>query len=290
VYATAQPLAVLDGGDVRRHTFVAVEGIAPEFAFDAATIGTIWAGDCEVRSDQDVRYVRCVPDRISTFQVEKDGRILEFAVFPKPFALRAWRIETDAGEHLVFSDGAVLPRDGVVEVHSTGSNVAELSVYPRLSRQPRLRIGEIHAANPVHPSLSAFTVQVPKAPLGEDVHVQRVGRDRLTLDVESLPLSGTLDDVYLDIDYVGDTGMAFVDGRLVDDHFYYGPSWKIGLKRFEAELERKGMYFFFRPMPDHPPYLADLPAEAVPQFDEGEPRVRIGPVRVVPEYKAVLAF
>lgn len=288
VYATAQPLAVLAGTDVRRHTYVAVERIAPEFAFDAASVGAIRADDCEVRSEGDVRYVRCGPDRVSTFRVEDDGGTLEFAVFPKSLALGAWRLETGAGQHLVFSESAVLPRDGVVEVHSTGSNVAELSVYPRLSRLPRLRVGEIRGVDPVHPSLSAFTVEVPAVPL--DVDVQRVAHNRLTLDVESLPLSGTLHDVYLDIDYAGDTGMAFIDGRLVDDHYYYGPSWRIGLKRFDAELEREGMYFFFRPMPRDPHYLPDLPAEAVPEFEDGEPRVRIGPIRVIPEYEAVLAF
>lgn len=288
VYATAQPLAILRGGTNPRHTFTALEGVAPEFAFDTSSLDAARGGDCEVRSEAGTTYVGCAADQISTFQVEKDGRVTEFAVFPKSLALQAWRLHTGAEERLVFSEASVIPRDGLIEVHGVGSNVAALSTYPRLARVPRLRAGEIRATTPPHPSLSAFAVEVPAPPL--DVRVQRVGEDRLTLEVDSVGLDGPLNDVRVEIDYTGDTGMAFIDGRLVDDHFYHGAPWTIGLKRFMPELEREGMYFFFRSMPPDAPFLADLPQEAVPDFGDRRAVLEIDGVEVVPEYEALLAF
>lgn len=79
-------------------------------------------------------------------------------------------------------------------------------------------------------------------------------------------------------------------GRLVDDHFYLGPPWTIGLKRFLPAVEREGMYFYFRPMPDNPPDLADIPADVVPEFGDSRSLVRIHDVEVVLEYEAILAF
>ena len=39
-------------------------------------------------------------------------------------------------------------------------------------------------------------------------------------------------DLVLSIDYLGDVGQAYLDGRLVSDHFANGLPWEIGLKRF----------------------------------------------------------
>src|SRR5262249_36504307 len=43
--ATAQPLATLSDGDRTHYTFVAIDGIAPEFVFDSKTVGHFDAGD-----------------------------------------------------------------------------------------------------------------------------------------------------------------------------------------------------------------------------------------------------
>ena len=46
-------------------------------------------------------------------------------------------------------------------------------------------------------------------------------------------------DVILSIDYDGDVGHAFIDGRLIADNFCNGTPWEIGLGRLRPLVEQK---------------------------------------------------
>ena len=84
--------------------------------------------------------------------------------------------------------------------------------------------------------------------------------------------------------------MAFIKGHLVDDHFYFGQPWRIGLKRFLPQLAEDEMYISFRPLAKDAPFIPDLPASAVPDFSKQNEVLHINHVRVAPEYKAELTF
>ena len=96
--------------------------------------------------------------------------------------------------------------------------------------------------------------------------------------------------MFLEIDYTGDVGLAFMNGQMVDDNFYFGQPWRIGLKRFFPQLSEAGMYFSFRPLSKDAPFLSDLPAKAVPDFSKQQEVLRLNHVNVVPEYRAVVEF
>jgi hypothetical protein len=64
----------------------------------------------------------------------------------------------------------------------------------------------------------------------------------------SQPIPEGVGEVFLRVDYDGDTGMAFIDGRLVADHFNNGSPWTIGLKRFQQQLLAGEMCLVFRPV------------------------------------------
>jgi hypothetical protein len=55
--------------------------------------------------------------------------------------------------------------------------------------------------------------------------------------------------VILKINYVGDVARAYIGERLIDDDFYYGHPWEIGLKRFAPEVLEKGITIKILPMP-----------------------------------------
>jgi len=60
-------------------------------------------------------------------------------------------------------------------------------------------------------------------------------------------LPADLSEAFLQVDYEGDTGMAFIDGRLVADNFNNGLPWIIGLKRFESQLQGGELCLVFSP-------------------------------------------
>jgi len=58
----------------------------------------------------------------------------------------------------------------------------------------------------------------------------------------------SLTELYLKVDYFGDIGWAFINGRLIHDNFYNGDSWYIGLKSFAEELKRNNLYLYISPI------------------------------------------
>jgi len=46
-------------------------------------------------------------------------------------------------------------------------------------------------------------------------------------------------DVFLHIDYAGDSAKAFLNGELIADHFYTGEPWQIGLRTFDFPSKLK---------------------------------------------------
>jgi hypothetical protein len=58
-----------------------------------------------------------------------------------------------------------------------------------------------------------------------------------------------LHDLWLRIRYEGDTGMAFVNGRMVHDHFNNGTPWEIGLRDFLPAIGEAGMVLRIVPKP-----------------------------------------
>ena len=83
--------------------------------------------------------------------------------------------------------------------------------------------------------------------------------------------------------------MAFMKGQLVQDEFYHGQPWTIGLKRYYQDLQTDPLTFYFRPLRPNAPFLSDLPPGSLPDF-KGKPVVTIGDVDVVPQYKISIRF
>ena len=95
---------------------------------------------------------------------------------------------------------------------------------------------------------------------------------------------------FLQVNYVGDVALAFMKGVLVQDEFYHGEPWTIGLKRYHNDfVEGNDMTFYFRPINYNAPFLRDLPKEAILDFSNG-PVVKIKDVTIVPEYKIDIKF
>ena len=77
-----------------------------------------------------------------------------------------------------------------------------------------------------------------------------------------------------------------LDGRLLDDDFYNGRTWEIGLKRFLPESFGKNFEISVLPLPHAAPIYLDARAwEAM--NTEGQTAKVLG-VEVLPEYEAVL--
>lgn len=93
----------------------------------------------------------------------------------------------------------------------------------------------------------------------------------------------SLSDAFLRISYTGDAARLYAGRRLLDDDFYKGTVWEVGLKRFLGDVAGSSLELKIQPLrKDAPIYL---PAGAWPDFG---PRTFVGTVRQIeisPEYE-----
>ena len=78
----------------------------------------------------------------------------------------------------------------------------------------------------------------------------QVGIGRYAVDIPSEVLSGHKQ-VLLRVNYVGDIGHAFVNGRMISDNFANGAPWDIRLDSEADALERHPLTIYITPIKEH---------------------------------------
>jgi beta-galactosidase len=145
---------------------------------------------------------------------------------------------------------------------------------------PELTVHKIKAAAPAR--------QVPIGPQGVAQAPDESDFDSAEQWEVRLP-AGALDGpfkTFLQVDYAGDAARAYIGDRLVDDDFYYGRTWTIGLNRFAPEVLERGLVLKFLPLrKDSPIYL---PPERWPKFGEKEAVLEIRNIQVIYHYAAAI--
>ena len=252
-YATAQLLTKIDDGGVDHYFFFAPTGMATEYVFDRATV-------------RGKNKFAPVAGFKSTFTVKTaSGKTVKVTTLTRQQALNALKVNGK----LLIADATVLPKADGADLLCLGKNTVDYIVYP--SKQ---------GFKPQTATVKAVTPQF---------EVKKAGPRRMSVTVGGDLQSPTVQEYFLRINYVGDVAMAFMKGQLVQDEFYHGEPWTIGLKRYYSDLQTDPLTFYFRPLQWNAPFLRDLPKSAVPDFKDG-PVVDIKDVEIVPEYKLNIKF
>ena len=162
--------------------------------------------------------------------------------------------------------------------------ITDATVLPAADGATLLSLGNHQVSYVVYPSKQGFKAQTASVtPVAPQFEVKKAGPRRMSVSVTQQAAS-QVQEYFLRINYVGDVAMAFMKGQLVQDEFYHGEPWTIGLKRYAEDLKTDPLTFYFRPLRKNAPFLGDLPKQAVPDFTNG-PVVDIKNVEVIPEYK-----
>jgi hypothetical protein len=208
------------------------------------------------------RTFRPVPGLKSTFTYKG----IKVTTLTRQQALNALKVNGK----LLIADATVLPREDGADLLCLGRNTVNYVVYP--SKQ----------------GFKEQTVSVE--PVTPQFEVKKAGPRRMSVSVNTeVGGEAAVQEYFLRVNYVGDVAMAFMKGQLVQDEFYHGEPWTIGLKRYYNDLKTAPLTFYFRPLHANAPFLSDLPHEAVPDFKNG-PVVDIKDVEVIPEYKFNIKF
>jgi hypothetical protein len=260
-YATVQPLAISRTNGKRHYFFFAHEGIPAEYAFD----------------NKKVRKV--APGLTGSFVMkDTDGTEILITTLTRKQALafNQWEDNyciTDATFIRNHSDITLQARENVFACVLPATAKPVFGRYKPVIKKSGL--------------FTEYTVTVPATEI--EFEVKEISKQRYTFNMKNSAFTDPLSDIILDIDYVGDNAVAFIDGRMINDNLYYGNNWQIGLKQYANELDEKGMYFYFRPMYKNASYLIDFEKDKIPVF-EGKTVCRVNGIKVIPEYKINLTL
>jgi hypothetical protein len=94
-----------------------------------------------------------------------------------------------------------------------------------------------------------------------------------------------LSDALLELDYSGDIGRLKSAGDLLDDDFYNGLPWQVGLRRFGTDVLSHALTLEVLPMPAVAPIYLDRPARAALRQARQHPEL----IRatIVPVYESI---
>jgi beta-galactosidase len=276
--ATVQPLSVLHYEGKTHHVFFSIDGLAPELVFDSGTVTD--AENCQFTKADGATIVSGSTDRSFAFKI--DGKPV--LVIPRSLALQA----TPLGDgHLAFAKGMITSDGGKLTLLSVGETSVDLHVYPALAGVPAVTGATVEKTTPLVGSLSSFRLGF--MPVDYSVKWRKIATRRYAASFDTD--LGSLNELYMRVNFVGDSGMAFIGGEMIDDKLYSARPWEIGLKRFLPRLlkEKKEMVFVIQPMRKGAPYLIDIPAERTPTFAEGQKSyIKVDGVSFTPEYRATL--
>ena len=251
-YATAQPLMKIQDEGTDHYFFFAPVGMTTEYHFDSQTV-------------TGKSHFKPVPGLKSTFAIKThEGKTVRVTTLTRQQALNALKVHGK----LLIADATVLPRPDGADLLCLGNNTVDYIVYP--SRQK------------FKPQTATVT------PVTPPYEVKKAGPRRMSVQVSPLD-TPQVQEYFLQVNYIGDVAMAFMKGQLVQDEFYHGEPWTIGLKRFHDDLATAPLTFYFRPLRPDAPFLRDLPPSALPDLTSGSV-VAIQDVSVIPEYKINIQF
>jgi hypothetical protein len=196
IYATAQPICKIDDGNIRTLFFAETPGVKAEFVFDPKTL----AGGASSRTD----FENVKPGRKPAIQMQTpSGTEIRIVLLNEADSLALWK---DAAGRAIFEK---TPKTSTVKVKT------ELL-------QPAGPLREI--------PFSTGRAQIAIAPTDADFTNAAVWKIKLpaNLDLILNPI--------LRIHYMGDVARLTLNGKLIDDNFYSGRTFDLGLNRYAPEI------------------------------------------------------
>lgn len=316
-YATAQPFAKIEDGKLAYYFFTPSAGIAPQFVFAARTIKSVDSKAGVVSRHEDRVYVdRLSPSTSVAIGVQtRAGKTVHIVLLSQEQAEHSWKVLINQQEHMFITPADVFVDGENVHLRSRDVNALSFSVFPEAvehlactvplqrsgkdgvfvsytasveARQVAVSVEKARDATPASPVKMGKSLESRPAPVAtapDDADFNKAGVWRLTLPKGVLE---GLSDIFLEIHYAGDVARLYEGTRLLDDNFFNGTTWEVGLKRFAPEVSAEGVELKVLPLrKDAPIYL---PKAAWLEFKGRAEIAEVKTVTVSPEYEVRLTI
>ncbi len=279
VYATTQLLTQIADGETNSYFFFAPSGMQSEYAFATASYESLSVKGGEVIKDGEYSYVTITPGLDAVIKLTThDGQSIRIFTLTRQQAEQATLQCVDQKEHLLISAATLVMEGDQLFAYSLKQEKVDILIYPPIDSD--LNIEQSY--------FSRYITSVPKVDL--PFQQETIAEGKVVLRFPDNILNN-VHNVLLHIDYVGDIGQAYIDGKLVHDNFYNGTGWEIGLRHLEQKRGTKDLLIMIVPIekqlgtqryvPTGMAFRPDLDAEHIAHIDQ---------ITLVPEYKIPISF
>lgn len=249
-HATAQPIGRLFDGEAETVVFFEVPGLASEFVFDAAGVTVEHASGSVGVEAGVVRIGDVRPSRDRAIRLRAaDGRRLDVLLLDDATSRSLWKVRLGGRERLVLCDATVMEDGEGLQVETDREGEVVLEVFPPpvsleaggrriASREagvfgrfvvpvdrpalPQVTVEQVQEAGPLR-AIAMGHAKVAEAPGDGDFASAAAWSIRFDEPVEA----GR--DLLLRIEYVGDVARVRHGGTLLDDSFYSGRCFDVGV-------------------------------------------------------------
>jgi len=282
-YATAQLLTKLENKNDHIYIFFTIDGIQPELSINTTSDFTYKATHCKINKNIDHVVFEFSADQAGQLTINKHIKLL---MVNREKAMQAWKAVIEGNDYMIFSDAAVLQNKNSFEAISRCKHLIEFEIYPKLNMGATASLGRITKISTDESVFSHYKIALPKVEIVPEIIKITDNKYKILLP----KMDKNLNDIFLNIDYTGDSGMSFINGQLVADHLFYGKKWDIGLKRFLDSTIADEMVLYFRPLYKDAPFYQDFVSDIIPDFKNTSKFFNLNDIQFIPEYKVMIQF
>ncbi len=320
-YATAQLMTRLPTPAVSTYVFVQTPDVPADFAIDHGSRLSISShGSIRKELKGDVLLLHNLePNLASPLLIRQpNGRSVRLVLLTQQQAEDAWKVRIAGQNRILFTSADFFADDSHINLRSLREPTFRFELFPGvdsgqdLSANAAMRkfaygdglreyTAELPAASPtlvavqikaagsvepisVGPALSWRPHGVASVP-AETVFQSAAAQWKLQID---WPRQKDVSDLFLTVDYQGDIARLFSGDVLLDDDFYNGETWQVGLRRYRTGGALPPLTLVILPLrEDAPIFLEANVRSALPHAPQVE---FVKSIEVVPQYQLSLTF
>jgi beta-galactosidase len=312
IYSTAQLFKRYKKDGESYYFFFAIPGISPEFAINAEQAPRSVSKSISTSTQNGVTYFKVVDaGSQEDILLDRAAHHVHLILIPRSQAENLWNI--DGSNHLLLTDQQFFSDKDRLYLQSDGDPNFTFSIFGTAQEEP------IEAGTPIQKKttrlFTQYTARVAPVSLPINVNPVQKAEKRLTLQngpmmswsKQAVPLapddgefkgagiwnikmptyrSDELSNVFLKLDYIGDVARLYSGAHLLDDNFWNGISWEVGLKELSSEVQDGALHLDILPLPKKYPMCLEVTGKIPPNLAPDE--AHLIKVEFVPQYR--LAF
>lgn len=244
-YSTAQMITGIQTGQETVCFFFEPQGMEAEYCFDTANISGLSKTENQSEIKDERLVIKADKHQNRTFSIMgTGGNKLTVVTLTHEQSLDFWKVNLNGRDMVILSNAAVICDGKTLKLEWTGNGKINFDVFPAFNKDIPVTGLELKPTG----KKGVFTSWEMEKRFKEiPVSVKNISSNRASISLANDSFEG-LKNVMLNIDYSGDIGYAFINGKLIHDNFCNNNSWQIGLKEFQKELMEYEIDIYISPL------------------------------------------